>query len=240
MSSLSGGRSNRCDDPFACDTRETVTGPPPQTHDERYRLLMKKPRVISPLLMSLLLGSVALAQDGTSAVPDTPQPQNSVASPSEVSSITRMEASGEGKLLSQARRDPRFRHRQARPTHGRAYLSDFSSPPGLSPIGALIGFGAGAVLGASNPQANTVRAHVALGLIGGSIGAFIGGVIGGAFPHVRRGYPPPDDDDDEEGNFRSDGSGVDSGRSVRARSVASGHSARVGATARLSETPAGP
>jgi hypothetical protein len=192
--------------------------------------------------MSLLLGSMALAQAGNPPVPpDTPQPQVSASSPSEAAPITKTGASGESKLITQARRYPRFPRRPVRPSHARISRSEFSSPPGLSPIGALIGFGAGAVLGASNPQAGTVRAHVALGLIGGSIGAFIGGVIGATLPHVGRRYPPwPDDDDDEEGDFRSDGSAVHSRRSVSAKPVATVQTGRVEATAPLSETPAAP
>src|SRR5258708_32456296 len=161
---------------------------------------MKNLRAISSLLVSVLLGSVALAQAGTPSVPDAPQPQDSALAQPNLTPPSNAGASSEDKLVSQARRYPRHPRRPAHSSGGRVYSSGYSSPPGLSPLGALIGFGVGAAIGASNPADGTVRAHVALGLIGGTVGAFIGGVIGIAFPHVRRGYPPsgPDDDEDEE------------------------------------------
>ena len=166
---------------------------------------MKNLRAISPFLVSLLLGSVALAQATNPPVPDAPQPQDSALAQPELTPGSNTRASTEEKLISQARRYPRSPHRPVRPSRGRVYASGYSSPPGLSPLGALIGFGAGAVIGASNPADGTLRAHVTLGLIGGTVGALIGGVIGGAFPHVRRGYPPSgaSDDEDEESAVRS-------------------------------------
>lgn len=199
---------------------------------------MKNLRVFSPLLMLLLLGPAALAQAGN-PLPDAPQPQDLSLAPPELTPPPNAEASGESKLISQARQYPRFPRRPARPSRGRVYASGYSSPPGLSPIGALIGFGAGAAIAASNPADGTVRAHVTLGLIGGTIGAFIGGVIGGAFPHVRRGYPPsgPDDDDDDN-NLRSDARKIRSKPSVSTRPVAPSQPTRVEATApQSSEVP---
>jgi hypothetical protein len=201
---------------------------------------MKNLRVFSPLLMLLLLGPAALAQAGN-PLPDAPQPQDLSSARPELTPPSNAEASGESKLISQARQYPRFPRRPARPSRGRVYASGYSSPPGLSPIGALIGFGAGAAIGASNPADGTVRAHVTLGLIGGTIGAFIGGVIGGAFPHVRRRYPPgPDDDDDEESNLRIPAKKLHPGRLVWARPASPGQSTAVEATAPLSREAAVP
>src|SRR6267378_3810709 len=126
---------------------------------------MKNLRVFSLLLMLLLLAPAALAQAGN-PLPDAPQPQDPALAQPELTPTTNAAAAREGKLISQARQYPRFPRRPARPSRGRVHASGYSSPPGLSPIGALIGFGAGAAIGASNPADGTVRAHVTLGLIG--------------------------------------------------------------------------
>lgn len=71
------------------------------------------------------------------------------------------------------------------PPRGRAYPSAFAPrPPALSPLGALIGFGAGAALGATASGDQTARGRVAGGLIGGALCALIGGAIGHAFSAV--------------------------------------------------------
>jgi len=192
---------------------------------------MKNLKTISSLLVSLLLGSFALAQAGNS-LPDAPQPQDSSLAQPELAPVSNAQASSEGKLVSQARRCPRRPRRPAHPSGGRVSSSGYSSPPGLSPLGALIGFGVGAAIGASNPADGTVRAHVTLGLIGGTVGAFIGGVIGTAFPHVRRGYPPSDpDDDDEESDLRTGAKPGHQGRSVPTRVAAPSQSPAVQANA---------
>jgi hypothetical protein len=149
---------------------------------------MKNLQVISPLLTSLLLGSVALAQAGN--LPDAPQPQNSASTqlqstPAADSDESAKEAGG-ATLISQARPYPRFPRGPMGPPRGRAYPWAFAPPPpALSPIGALIGFGAGAALGASASGDQTARGRVAGALIGGGLCALIGGAIGGGFSLVH-------------------------------------------------------
>jgi hypothetical protein len=149
---------------------------------------MKNLEFLSPLLMSLLLASVALAQAGSPDAPDAPQPQPSVAARPEPTPAAGTGSSGEDRLISHARQYPRGPCGPMEPHRGHAYPG-FPPPPGLSPVGALIGFGVGAAAGAGNANDGTVGAHVALGLIGGGLGALIGGAIGAVanpFAHARR------------------------------------------------------
>lgn len=94
--------------------------------------------------------------------------------------------------------------------------------PGLSPAGALIGFGVGAALGASASQDSSGRARLASGLIVGAIGALIGGAIGAAphFQYRRRVYRPSDPDDDDDSDFRSDARKLHSRPSVAIKPAA--------------------
>ena len=130
---------------------------------------------------------MALAQAG--GLPDAPTPQDSASAQRSVPALTTQtanpatEQSTENELITQAGHFPRFpRGPMARP-RGRAYPSAFAPPrpPALSPLGALIGFGAGAALGASASGDQTARGRVAGGLIGGALCALIGGAIGNAF-----------------------------------------------------------
>jgi len=149
---------------------------------------MKNLQVISSLLTSLLLGSVALAQTGS--LPDAPQPHDPASAQLESTPAAHTEEStsqsapqaDENKLLSQARPYPRFPRGPMGPPRGRAYPRAFAPPPpALSPIGALIGFGFGAALGASASGDHTSAGRVAGALIGGGLCALIGGAIGGVF-----------------------------------------------------------
>ena len=159
---------------------------------------MKNLPVLSPLLTSLLFGSMALAQAGN--LPDAPQPQETATtdvplaqSPATETPATQtpnpVEQSSENRLVSQAAPFPRFPRGPMPPPRGRAYPSAFAPrPPALSPIGALIGFGAGAALGASRSGDQTARGRVAGGLIGGTLCALIGGAIGHAFSAVGHNF----------------------------------------------------
>jgi hypothetical protein len=76
-------------------------------------------------------------------------------------------------------------------------------------IGFLIGF----TLGAVHPNDNTVRGHVALGLIGGLMGA----VIGAGIPsfHLHHSADPwPDDEEEDEVASRSKVAKPDSSESA--------------------------
>jgi hypothetical protein len=164
---------------------------------------MKNLQVLSPLLTSLLFGSMALAQAGN--LPDAPQPQDAATTdvPLAQASATETpvtqtpiaqtpnpaEQSSVNKLVSQAAPFPRSPRGPMPPPRGRAYPSTFAPrPPALSPIGALIGFGAGAALGASASGDQTARGRVAGGLIGGTLCALIGGAIGHAFSAVGHNF----------------------------------------------------
>src|SRR5580700_9043669 len=169
---------------------------------------MKNLPVLSPLLTSLLFGSMALAQAGN--LPDAPQPQETATtdvplaqSPATETPATQTpnpaEQSSENRLVSQAAPFPRFPRGPMPPPRGRAYPSAFSPrPPALSPIGALIGFGAGAALGASASGDQTARGRVAGGLIGGTLCALIGGAIGHAFSAVGHNFHDRNDWDDAQ------------------------------------------
>jgi hypothetical protein len=147
---------------------------------------MKNLQMISLLLASLLLASMAQAQEGN--LPEAPRPQSSAstqslstpgAGPSESARKPDQEPA-QNVLISQARPYPP--RGPMGPPPGRAYPSAFAPPrPPLSPLGALIGFGAGAALAAAGSQDQTARGRVAAGLIGGSLCALIGGAIGHSF-----------------------------------------------------------
>jgi hypothetical protein len=169
---------------------------------------MKNLRVLSPLLTLLFVGSMALAQEAGPAVPDAPQPQNAPATQPQENSVADTRESGEGSLISQVRHYPRFPRRPMRPPRGQAYPPAFPPPPAFSPVGALIGFGAGALLGVSKAGDNAGNARAGLVLIGGGLGALFGGVIGGivggphSFRHHGR-YGPSWPGEDEEGSLGS-------------------------------------
>jgi hypothetical protein len=187
--------------------------------------------------MALLFASMALAQAGSQPLPDAPQPQASASGRSE-NPQDAAGASGDYILMSQAGRYPRLPRRPVRVPRGYGYRP--AAPmPGLSPVGALIGFGVGAGLGASASQDGSANARVASGLIVGAIGALIGGAIG-TFPHVSRRYPR-DPDDDDDNNLRSDARKVHPKQSVSAKAAAPAPSTGVQATAQASpEEPAVP
>jgi hypothetical protein len=189
--------------------------------------------------MTLLFGSVALAQVGKADLPDTPQPQAADSARSENPPDANAGASGDNTLISQAGRYPRLPRRPVRAPRGYGYRP--AAPmPGLSPGGALIGLGVGFGLGAAASQDSSASARVASGLIVGAIGAFLGGAIG-AFPHVSRRYPRPDPDDDDDSDLRSDGRKVPPKGSVPATPAAPSQMKGVEATAQASpEEPAIP
>src|ERR1700678_4485855 len=168
---------------------------------------MENLQVLSLLLTSLLLSSMAMAQAGN--LPEAPQPQDPsstdvqlIRSPSTQSSTAKppstqtpnesTQQSGENKIITQAAPFPRSPRGPMPPPRGRSYPSAFAPrPPALSPLGALIGFGAGAALGATASGDQSTRGRVAAGLIGGAIGhAF--SAVGHNF-HDRRDWDDWDD-----------------------------------------------
>lgn len=185
--------------------------------DQSYSAFMKNLRVIPPflasLLASLLIASSAAAQnvDGP-ATNELPVRDEIVAARSpytpmpDISPIV-----NEGKSLAQL---PRARPGMPiTPRHG-YYRTGYQNPWMGSGdvahplIGAAIGFGVGAAIGALSSMHNQTPVGNRV-ILGGSLFAFIGGAIGAAhvgshpFMHRRRFYPPSWPDDDEEGNLRS-------------------------------------
>jgi len=148
---------------------------------------------------------MALAQAGN--LPDAPQPQDAgstevqlAQSPATQTPTTQTpnpaaQESSENKLVSQAGPFQRYPRGPMMPPRGRAYPSAFAPPrpPALSPVGALIGLGAGAALAASATQNQTTSGRVVAGLIGGSVCALIGGAIGNAFSVVGHNFHDWDD-----------------------------------------------
>ena len=175
---------------------------------------MKNLQALSLLLTSLLLASMAMAQAGN--LPEAPQSQDPsstdvqlIRSPSAQSSTTKppstqtpnesTQQSGENKIITQAAPFPRSPRGPMPPPRGRAYPSAFAPrPPALSPLGALIGFGTGAALGATASGDQTTRGRVVAGLIGGSLCALIGGAIGHAFSAVGHNFRDRHDWDDAQ------------------------------------------
>jgi hypothetical protein len=203
---------------------------------------MKNIKILAPLFTSLLLGSVALAQAGSPTLPDAPQPQDSTSTLIENTTGANTATSDGGKLITQARPHPRFPRRPMRPDHGRAYRS--AAPmPRLSPVGALIGFGFGAALGASRSQDTTAGGRAASGVLLGAICALIGGAIGDASHHFQpvRNHPPSDPGDDDDSDLSADVGKTRSTPSVSARPAAPSQSTRVETPAQASlEVPAVP
>jgi hypothetical protein len=168
------------------------------------------------MFVFVLATLTALAQTGV--LPDAPQPQNPASTDVQLAPAPTVPATGtssietssinapstrppnqsaqppaENNLVSQAAPFPRYRG-PIPPPRGYGYPSAFApSRPPLSPVGALIGFGAGAALGASASGDQTARGRVAGGLIGGAIGALIGGAIGTAFAVGGRSFHHWDD-----------------------------------------------
>src|SRR5229473_7431424 len=104
---------------------------------------MKNTKIFSPSVW-LLLGSVAFAQRRVADVPEAPQPQD--LGPAKIESVnikptsdSKAGSSSNDPLVSQARRYPQLHPGRVRP-RGQGYHSH-PPMPGLSPWGALIGFG---------------------------------------------------------------------------------------------------
>jgi hypothetical protein len=192
---------------------------------------MKNLTVISLLLVTLLLGSMALAQAGIAAVPEAPQPQSSVSA--ERSSTPAKTGSGADELLSQYRQYRRF---PRGPMYGPSYGSAYRPKPSLPPVvGALIGFGIGAAIGAGKPV-GPGQSHVPMALIGGGFGAMFGGLIGAiaAVPHSLargRSYRPSGPEDDEEGNLPPGSRKLDEKKPASVKSASGGRAPAAAADA---------
>jgi hypothetical protein len=191
---------------------------------------MRYPRVIPSLLASLLTVSSASAQ--TSDAPTA----NNLNAGSEIAAarsqysqtpeispdanhdtiVAQLARRGPGRPFPPQRGYPRGTYQTPWMEHGNA---------GHALVGAAIGFGVGAAIGAcgSDRSGTTLGGRV---IIGGTILAVIGGAIGGAhpWPHARRAYRPSWPEDDEESDLRSHSKERDAGQSVSANPAAPSHS----------------
>jgi hypothetical protein len=169
----------------------------------------EKPKSNSFPFVSLLIVWSAAAQNSDGPATEPPLPDEIVAARSQYTKTTEISSDAtDGKLLAQLPhgRPPMMPRRgYYRGSYQNPWIGSGSAGHAL--IGAAIGFGFGATLGALG----AINGHTPVGsgvLIGGSLLGFIGGAIGashGGVPpsmHRRRIYSPWPDDD-EEGSFRS-------------------------------------
>ena len=178
---------------------------------------MKNLNMISPFfLVPLLLGGMAVAQEAVNVVPEGPQPQNIVVTQQQMAANAKDSGRND---ISQFGRYPQVHRGPIRSSGGRAYPSAYASapPPPLSALGALIGFGVGAAIGASGSDHSgmTLGGRV---IVGGALFALMGGAIGRGLPfrHRIRFPEPPDPGDDEESILRTDPKGVHKKRLISA------------------------
>jgi hypothetical protein len=179
---------------------------------------MTHTRNFSFLLAPVLLVSVTFAQTKGSPVDSSPDQvvaaHNRYTQPAEISPDT----SDGAKLAQFQRRGPGAQF--PRRGYPRASYGAPWQEPGNgrhAAIGALIGFGLGAALGAgtSKDSHTTVGAAV----IFGGFGALIGGAVGGnhgAYPFAhRRRIDPPTASEDREANNRTGSSGTPAASNLR-------------------------
>jgi hypothetical protein len=185
--------------------------------EQSYSAFMKNLRVIPPflaaLLASLLIASSAAAQnvDGPTTN-ELPVRDEIVAARSPYTQMPDISpVVNEGKSLAQL---PRARPGMPIPPRHGYYQGSYQNPwmgsgdVAHPRIGAAIGFGFGAAIGALSSIHNQTPVGSRV-ILGGSLFALIGGAIGAAhvgshpFMQRRRFYPPSWPDDDEEGNLRS-------------------------------------
>lgn len=167
---------------------------------------MKNLKVIPSLFVSLLIVWSAAAQNSDGPATEPPLPDEIVAARSQYTKTTEISSDAtDGKLLAQLPhgRPPMMpRHGYYRGSYQNPWIGSGSAGHAL--IGAAIGLGFGATLGALG----AMHGHTPVGsgvLIGGSLFGFIGGAIGashGGLPpsmHRRRIYSPWPDDDEQSG-----------------------------------------
>jgi hypothetical protein len=180
----------------------------------------------SLLLASILLVSAALAQTNNSADTNASPEKDSIAAArarytqtadvsqdgSKDATLTQFSQRGQRRCFPRHPGYPRHQNYQTPwrdHGNGRNVL-----------IGAAIGFGIGAALGATNSVHNGTPVEGGV-LIGGGLFGFLGGAIGSTFGsshpfvHRRRGFPMPGTEEDEEANR-----GANSGEARASSSVA--------------------
>jgi hypothetical protein len=169
---------------------------------------MKSLKAIPSLLFSFLIGLSAAAQNSDGpTINDRPLSDQIAAARRRYTETTDVSsAPGDGKALAQLGRPPLM------PRHGyyqNRYQNSWTGPGDVDHplIGAAIGFGFGAAIGALG----AIHGHTPVGsgvLIGGSLFGFIGGAIGLSHGGLassmhRRRSDSPWPDEDEESRLRS-------------------------------------
>jgi hypothetical protein len=196
------------------------------------------------LLASVLVASVALAQTREKQAADIAPAEDAIsAARSQYTPTTSTSTDiNDGKTLAQFNRP--MPGRPFPPQHG--YPWGYQTPwthhggAGHVLIGAAIGFGVGAALGAHQSAQNGTPVSGGI-IIGGGLLGLIGGCIGeavGTFPGLhyssarrRRGYRPSGPEDDEESNLRSPSKPKEDHPEASAKSASSSQSDDVEATA---------
>lgn len=197
-----------------CDTPETITIQPAQFCDEHYSAVMKPTKHIPLLLASVLLASVTFAQTRDGRAADTAPEEISVARShytqtpdttlgTENTTLAQRTRGGPGRPFPPQQGYPRPTYQARWTDHGNA---------GHILIGAAIGFGIGAALGANNSARNGTPVSGGI-IFGGGIFGFLGGCVGKAVgdlqgihfasTHRRRIYRPSSPEDDEQTELRS-------------------------------------
>ena len=207
---------------------------------------MTHTRKSSFLLASVLLASVAFGQTRDSGAANSAAGDEGIsAARNQYTQTAEVSPDAKDDTVAQlARRGPRtpFPPQRGYPrgTYQTPWMEHGNAGPAV--IGAVIGFGVGAAIGAcgSDRSGTTLGGRV---IIGGTILAVIGGAIGGAhpWPHARRAYRPSWPEDDQESHLRSHSKERDAGQSVSARQALPRRSTGIEATAPPSlEAPAVP
>jgi len=197
---------------------------------------MRYPRVIPSVLASLLIVSSAPAQTSDAPTANNLNAGSEIAAArSQYTQTPEIPDANDDTIVAQLpRRGPRtpFPPQRGYPqgTYQTPWMEHGNAGPAV--IGAVIGFGVGAAIGAcgSDRSGTTLGGRV---IIGGTILAVIGGAIGGAhpWPHARRAYRRSWPEDDDESDFRSHSRERDAGQSVSTRQAFPRQSTGIEATA---------
>jgi hypothetical protein len=199
-----------------CDTRETITSLPAQLCNEHYSALMKHTKKFSFLLAPVLLASVAFPQTRDKQAADSTPAENAISAArsryiqtadilpdADNTTLAQLHRGGPARPFPPQRGYPRETYQRPGADHGSA---------GHILIGAAIGFGVGAALGANQSAHNGTPVGGGI-IVGGGLFGLIGGCVGqavGTFhgmhyasAHRRRANRPSWPEDDEESELRS-------------------------------------
>jgi hypothetical protein len=174
---------------------------------------MKNIKHLHFLLALVLLASVAWAQARDSSMENSVAENDSVsAARSQYTQAAENSPAADGTILARLRRRGPDR---PLPSHRGYPLGTYQTPwmqhgnAAHAVIGAAIGFGIGAALGATHSERNGTPVAGGV-IIGGGLLGFIGGTVGAChggpylFTHRRRVYRPTEPEDDKEADLHPD------------------------------------